>query len=47
MKTKILLVCSECMHSNYSVKKSNMQERLVVKKYCKHCKKHTMHKENK
>lgn len=47
MKEKTLLVCSECLQSNYSIKKSNTGERLKVKKYCKHCGKHTIHKENK
>lgn len=47
MKKKILLVCSECMQPNYSIKKTNMDERLIVKKFCKQCGKHTIHKENK
>ncbi len=47
MKSKIILVCSECLQSNYSVNKSSVEKRLSVKKYCKNCKKHTLHKENK
>ncbi len=46
MKKKINLVCEICMTSNYSTNKSTT-ERVVVKKYCKRCKQHTIHKENK
>ena len=47
MKKKIQLVCSECLISNYSTNKSTEGQRLFVKKFCKRCNKHTMHKENK
>lgn len=46
MKKKIQLVCSECLQSNYSTNKSS-DERVVIKKFCKKCSKHTIHKENK
>ncbi len=46
MKTKVNLVCSECLRSNYSTNKSTMK-RIEVKKFCKQCNKHTIHKENK
>lgn len=42
------LVCSVCKNRNYisSRNKLNTQEKLKLKKYCKHCKKITEHKEN-
>jgi large subunit ribosomal protein L33 len=47
MKKKIQLVCEECYTSNYSTNKSVATERVVIKKFCKKCRKHTIHKENK
>lgn len=48
MREKVILVCSECESRNYAVsKKIGSQERLIVKKFCKKCGKHTMHKEGK
>lgn len=45
---KVLLVCTECLSRNYNVSKSAQanQERLELMKYCKKCKKHTLHKES-
>ena len=45
-KGKMLLVCDICKNVNYTTNKSNI-ERLEIKKYCKHCREHTLHKENK
>ena len=41
------MVCSVCKHQNYiSVRnKINTPEKISLKKYCRHCKKHTIHKE--
>ncbi|MGL4588893.1 MAG: 50S ribosomal protein L33 [Mycoplasmatales bacterium] len=48
MKKKAILVCEECLTSNYAIKKNpNSEERIMVKKYCRKCNKHTVHKENK
>lgn len=46
MKSKVNLVCSECLRSNYSTNKSNLK-RIQIKKFCRSCNKHTIHKENK
>lgn len=46
MKNKVNLVCSECLRSNYSTNKSK-PGRIEVKKFCRSCNKHTLHKENK
>lgn len=44
---KIILVCSVCKNHNYLTtrNKLNVPEKLVLKKYCKKCKKHTEHRE--
>ena len=49
MRTKITLVCSECKQRNYDtvMKKKNDPDRLELKKFCKFCRKHTLHKESK
>lgn len=49
MKKKTILVCEECLSRNYSVEKNKLTntERLVLKKYCAKCGKHTIHKETK
>lgn len=46
-KKKIALACTICGSRNYS-KDMGVKvrtERLEVKKYCKHCGKHTLHRE--
>lgn len=43
---KVALACSECGSRNYTVaKKLDRAVRLEVKKYCKTCEKHTVHRE--
>ncbi|MBI2616576.1 50S ribosomal protein L33 [Candidatus Gottesmanbacteria bacterium] len=43
----IALVCTVCKSQNYitSKNKLNQKEKLVRSKFCKHCRKHTQHKE--
>jgi large subunit ribosomal protein L33 len=45
----ITVACSECKRRNYSTTKSkrNTPDKLEIKKYCPHCRKHTPHKETK
>ena len=49
MRVKITLACSECKQRNYESKKNkkNDPDRLELNKYCRFCKKHTLHKETK
>lgn len=49
MRVKITLVCSECKQRNYdtSKNKKNDPDRLELNKYCKFCRKQTLHKESK
>jgi large subunit ribosomal protein L33 len=44
----VVLVCKECKSQNYVTKRNkvNMEKKLEIKKYCKKCKKHTLHKES-
>lgn len=49
-KEKLIgLECSECHRINYysSKNKKTIKEKLELKKYCKFCKQHTLHKETK
>ena len=45
----ITLACTGCKQRNYQTTKNkkNDTERIEIKKYCRFCKKHTMHKETK
>ncbi|WP_073797335.1 MULTISPECIES: 50S ribosomal protein L33 [Spiroplasma] len=47
MREKIILVCSECLNRNYITYKNKLthKERFEIKKFCKTCNKHTIHKE--
>ncbi len=43
---KVILVCNECLSVNYSTNNSS-EKRVIIKKFCPKCNKHTEHKENK
>lgn len=44
----IKLECTECHRLNYhTYKNKRVKARLELMKYCKYCRKHTMHKETK
>ena len=49
MRENIIIACTECKQRNYDSQKNkkNDPDRIEVKKYCKFCKKHTVHKETK
>ncbi len=49
MRVKVTLACSECKQRNYDTKKNkkNDPDRLEMKKYCRFCRKHTLHRETK
>ncbi|MDI9476377.1 MAG: 50S ribosomal protein L33 [Natronincolaceae bacterium] len=49
MRVNIILACTECKQRNYSTTKNkkNNPDRMEIKKYCKFCKAHTVHKETK
>ncbi|MBI4098852.1 50S ribosomal protein L33 [Candidatus Uhrbacteria bacterium RIFCSPLOWO2_02_FULL_51_9] len=45
----IKMECTVCKQTNYYSRKNKkvIKERLELKKLCKHCRKHTLHKETK
>jgi large subunit ribosomal protein L33 len=47
MRVDIHLQCSECKERNYitTKNKNNTSGRIEIKKYCRKCRKHTVHKE--
>jgi len=47
MRDKITLACSDCDRRNYNGDKNKRthSERVSFKKYCRWCRKHTVHKE--
>jgi large subunit ribosomal protein L33 len=45
-RVSVSLACAECKARNYKTTKSPEQV-LEIKKFCKHCKKHTVHRETK
>jgi large subunit ribosomal protein L33 len=49
VRVKITLACTECKQRNYNMTKEKKlhPERMETKKYCRFCKKHTLHKETK
>jgi large subunit ribosomal protein L33 len=49
MRDIITLACNECKRRNYSTTKNKKKttERLEMSKYCKFCRKHTAHREQK
>jgi large subunit ribosomal protein L33 len=49
MRDVILLACEDCKQRNYSATKDKKKQtgKISVKKYCKFCNKHTVHKETK
>lgn len=49
MRVKVTLACQECKNRNYNTTKNKKNDpyRIELEKYCKFCKKHTVHKETK
>lgn len=49
VRTKITLACTECKQRNYNTTKDKKThpDRMELMKYCKFCRKHTLHKETK
>ncbi len=49
MRENITLACTECKQRNYETSKNKKtnSERIELNKYCKFCRKHTVHKETK
>jgi len=49
LRVIITLSCPECKNRNYSTTKNKRThpDRIEANKYCKFCKKHTLHRESK
>ncbi|MED3976292.1 50S ribosomal protein L33 [Priestia megaterium] len=49
MRKKVVLACVQCASRNYTTMKNTQQnqERLEMKKFCKTCNAHTIHRETK
>ncbi|HHL38924.1 MAG TPA: 50S ribosomal protein L33 [Deltaproteobacteria bacterium] len=49
MRDIIILACTECRQRNYTTTKNKRTtpDRLELKKYCKFCRRHTVHRETK
>ncbi|MDI9501964.1 MAG: 50S ribosomal protein L33 [Tissierellia bacterium] len=47
MRERITLACTDCKNRNYTSKKNKKvtTQRVELKKYCKFCKTHTLHRE--
>ncbi|UCG91766.1 MAG: 50S ribosomal protein L33 [candidate division WOR-3 bacterium] len=46
MRVIISLACQHCKRRNYTTTKNKKsQQRLELKKYCRFCRQHTVHKE--
>ena len=47
MRDLITLACGECKRRNYTTKKNKRlhPDRVEYKKFCSHCRVHTLHKE--
>jgi large subunit ribosomal protein L33 len=48
-RVPVTLACGECKARNYKTTKAPGEtgQALELKKYCKHCKRHTLHRETK
>jgi len=48
-RLKVTLACAECKHRNYHTSRNrlNTPNKLELKKYCRFCRKVTVHKETK
>jgi len=49
MRDIVTLACTECKQRNYATTKNkkNTPDKLEFKKYCRFCRKHTVHRETK
>jgi large subunit ribosomal protein L33 len=47
MREQILLECTQCKNRNYTLMKNKKlhTDKLQIKKFCKFCRKHVVHKE--
>jgi large subunit ribosomal protein L33 len=48
-RSVVTLACNDCKNRNYTTEKNKKNDtaRMEMKKYCRKCKHHTMHRETK
>lgn len=46
-RPKITMACTECRNRNYTTVKNrvNDRDRIELSKYCRYCRRHTLHRE--
>ncbi|MDA3128900.1 50S ribosomal protein L33 [Aliibacillus thermotolerans] len=49
MRAKVVLACTKCASRNYTTEKRKdvKADRMEMKKFCKYCNEHTLHRETK
>ncbi|MDD2695374.1 MAG: 50S ribosomal protein L33 [Anaerolineales bacterium] len=49
MRPVITLACTDCKERNYTTEKNRRNDagRIELNKYCRRCRKHTLHRETK
>ena len=49
MRVKATMICTECKQKNYQTNKNKRTtpDKLEFKKYCRFCRRHTLHREGK
>ncbi|WP_431308883.1 50S ribosomal protein L33 [Halalkalibacter flavus] len=49
VRTKVVLACEVCHSRNYVTEKNKQahSNRIEIKKFCKNCQEHTLHRETK
>ncbi|MFB4165660.1 50S ribosomal protein L33 [Alteribacillus sp. JSM 102045] len=49
MRNKVVLACTNCFSRNYTTEKNKQKQtdRIEMKKFCKQCNAHTLHRETK
>lgn len=47
MRENVMLACGDCKRRNYTATRNKKKQtgRLELKKYCKFCRRHTLHRE--
>ncbi len=47
MREIVHLACTECKRKNYiTTRRKEKREKMEVRKYCRFCRRHTLHKES-
>ena len=49
MRVKVILTCEDCLSRNYTTMKNKQTDgdRMMMKKFCRRCNAHKIHKETK